>query len=111
MPEPVLSSERDASPVGPVRPFPWHCPRCGRKEVNRTVISYQCQRLYQGQPIMVSISDLAVPKCGHCGELIFEYLAEQQIDRAFHEQTNALNNADRACKEDAAVKPDKALVG
>jgi hypothetical protein len=84
MPEPVLSSEPDASPVRPVRPFPWHCPRCGRKEVNRTVISYQCQRLYQGQPIMVSISDLAVPKCGHCGELVFDYLAEQQIDRAFH---------------------------
>ncbi len=109
MPEPLLSHEPDASPVRPVRPFPWHCPRCGRKEVNRTVISYQCQRLYQGQPIMVSISDLAVPKCGHCGELVFDYLAEQQIDRAFHEQTNALNNADGACKEDAAVKPDKAL--
>jgi uncharacterized Zn finger protein len=84
MPEPVLSSELDASPV---RSFPWHCPRCGRKEVNRTVISYQCQRLYQGQPIMVSISDLAVPKCRNCGELVFDYLAEQQIDRAFHKQT------------------------
>src|ERR1700730_3670827 len=91
MPDPVLSSERDASPVRPVRPFPWHCPRCGRKEVNRTVISYQCQRLYQGQPIIVSISDLAVPKCGHCGELVFDYLAEQ---------TKALNNADGASKKD-----------
>jgi len=93
MPEPVLPPELDASPVRPVRPFPWHCPRCGRKEVNRTVVSYQCQRLYQGQPIIVSISDLAVPKCGNCGELVFDYLAEQQIDRAFQEQTSASRSA------------------
>jgi hypothetical protein len=96
MPEPVLFSEPDPSPASP---FPWRCPRCGRKEVSRTVISYECQRLYQGQPIMVSISDLAVPKCGNCGELVFDYLAEQQIDRAFHEQTRASNNADGARDE------------
>jgi hypothetical protein len=82
-PEPVLSSQPDGSPG---RPFPWRCPRCGRKEVNRAVISYQCQRLHNGQPVSVTISDLAVPKCGHCGELVFDYLAEQQIDRAFQEQ-------------------------
>lgn len=83
-PEPVLSSEPDRSPG---RPFPWRCPRCGRKEVSRTVISYECQRLYRGQPITLAISDLAVPKCAHCGELVFDYTAEQQINRAFQEQT------------------------
>ena len=59
------------------------------------MISYQCQRLYQGQPIMVSISDLAVPKCGHCGELVFDYLAEQQIERAVQEQTKTANHCPR----------------
>ena len=54
----------------------------------------------------MAISDLAVPKCGNCGELVFDDLAEQQIDRAFYEQTNALNNADGACEEDAARQPE-----
>jgi hypothetical protein len=84
MPDPVLFSEADGSPV---RPFPWQCPRCGRKEVSRTAIPYQCQRVHQGQPVTVAISDLAVPKCAHCGELVFDYLAERQIDRAFQKQT------------------------
>jgi hypothetical protein len=80
MPEPLLSHEPDASPA---RPFTWFCPRCRHQEVRRTVIPYQCQRFYQGQPITVAISDLAVTKCGNCGELVLDYIADQQIDRAF----------------------------
>jgi hypothetical protein len=36
----------------PGRPFPWFCPRCRRQEVWQATVPYQCQRLYEGQPII-----------------------------------------------------------
>src|SRR5260370_301852 len=74
------------------RPFPWFCSRCRRKEVWRTTIAYACQRLYQGRPISIVVAELAVPRCAHCGELDFDYEADDQINRAFEEQTRALSN-------------------
>lgn len=95
MSEPLTQAKQTPAPA---RPFPWFCPKCRRKEVQRTVISYQCQRSYAGQAILVVMSDLAVPKCGHCGELVFDYEAEQQIERAFQAQINASNGTDRTAK-------------
>jgi hypothetical protein len=51
-------------------------------------VPYQCQRFYQGQPITVVVAELAVPRCAHCGELDFDYEAEEQINRAYQEQIN-----------------------
>jgi hypothetical protein len=65
------------------RPFPWYCPRCRQKTVWRTIVNYQCQRLDHGQADQVIVPDLAVPKCASCGELVFDYLAEDQINTAF----------------------------
>lgn len=65
------------------RPFPWPCPKCRRKEVRRTTISYQCQRVFHNQPVTISVTELAVPQCGHCGELVFDYEAEEQLNRAY----------------------------
>lgn len=75
----------------PARPFPWFCPNCRRKEVRRVVIPYQCQLVCNGQPITVVLPDLAVPKCSNCGELIFDYEADHQINRAFEEQSRHLS--------------------
>jgi hypothetical protein len=74
------------------RPFPWFCPRCRRKEVRRAVISHECPRLLNGQPISVLVANLSVPRCDNCGELVFDYLAEEQINQAFHAQTKALRD-------------------
>src|SRR5439155_11202049 len=87
MSEPLTRSD---SAERPTRPFPWFCPRCRRKEVRRTTIPYECQRLYDGQPITVVVPELAVPKCGNCGELDFVYVAEEQINRAYQAQIEAL---------------------
>jgi hypothetical protein len=54
-------------------------------------IPYRCERLHNGQPVTVVLAALAVPRCGHCGELVFDYAAEEQINQAFHEQTSALS--------------------
>jgi hypothetical protein len=88
MPEPT-------TPMPPAeprsRPFPWFCPRCRRKEVWRTTLPYECQRIYRGKPITIVIPALAVPRCGNCGELDFDYEAEEQINRAYTAQTEALS--------------------
>jgi uncharacterized protein with ATP-grasp and redox domains len=74
------------------RPFPWHCPRCRHKEVRRHVIPYQCERAHQGQIVTVVVNDLAVPKCDNCGELVFDYVAEEQINQVLHAQFVAMND-------------------
>lgn len=73
---------------GQARPFPWFCPKCRRKEVRRTCIPYQCQLQYHGQPVTVILDQLAVPQCAHCGELVFDYDADEQINRAYRAQTS-----------------------
>jgi len=90
MPEPVTDSELAASAAS--RPFPWYCPNCRRKEVRRVTIPYQCQLEHNGQHMMVVVSDLAVPRCANCGELVFDYEADNQINRAFEQQIRALGN-------------------
>jgi hypothetical protein len=85
MPKPLVSPE-PAETQG--RPFPWFCPRCRRKEVRRVTIPYQCQRRSRGQPVTVLLSRLDVPQCQNCGELVFDYVAEEQINRAFEAQTS-----------------------
>jgi hypothetical protein len=65
----------------------WFCPKCRRKEVRRVTIPYECQLQYQGYAVTVVVPDLAVPKCGNCGELVFDYEADDQINRAFEAQT------------------------
>jgi hypothetical protein len=74
------------------RPFPWFCPNCRRKEVRCETIPYQCQRFHDSQPLTVVLSALNVPKCANCGELVFTYDTERQIDLAYREQTEALRN-------------------
>ncbi len=66
----------------PARPFPWFCPKCRRKAVRRVTIPYRCERLHNGHPITVVLENFSVPRCDHCGELVFDYDAEQQIKEA-----------------------------
>jgi hypothetical protein len=61
------------------RPFPWVCPKCRKKEVRRAVIAYSAERLHDGRLIAVHIPNLGVPQCGNCGELVFDYAADEQI--------------------------------
>jgi hypothetical protein len=98
-------STQNGSVQRPGRPFPWFCPRCRHKEVWQVTVPYQCQRLHNGQPITVTLASLTVPKCAHCGELVFNYEAEQQINEAYKAQTAA------ACEETSkAVAPAQPTV-
>jgi hypothetical protein len=89
MPEPETES---VSVHTQGRPFPWFCPNCRRQEVRCATIPYECQRLFSGQPITVVLPALNVPQCANCGELVFTYHTEEQINLAFRAQTDALRN-------------------
>jgi hypothetical protein len=99
MPEPLMS---EGTAEKRTRPFPWYCPKCRRQEVTRVTIPYQCQRVHNGQSITVTLPNLSVPRCGHCGELVFDYDAEEQINR--HVSIAADNEAK---KDHPCVAPDK----
>jgi hypothetical protein len=73
--EPTLNGLQQ--PTG--RPFPWFCPKCRKQEVRLATIAYRAERLQDGQVIAVDIPELEVPKCANCGELVFNYTAEEQI--------------------------------
>ena len=72
------------------RPFPWYCPKCRHKEVRPATIPYQCAMSVNGQPVTVTLTALTVPRCGNCGELVFDYDADEQLSQALRLQTKGL---------------------
>ena len=78
MPESQINGNQQA--LG--RPFPWICPKCRKKEVRLATISFQTERLHEGALFAVTIPNLTVPKCANCGELVFNYAADEQIQGA-----------------------------
>jgi hypothetical protein len=58
--------------------------------VQRTTIRYEFQRLFNNRPVTTTLDDLAVPRCGNCGELVFDYEAEERLKQAFENHTRAL---------------------
>ena len=55
-------------------------------------IPYQCERLHNQRSITVVLPAFHVPKCGNCGELVFTYYTEDQINLACQAQTSDLDN-------------------
>ena len=58
-----------------------------------TTIAYQTERLYEGRLIAVDIPNLDVPQCANCGELVFNYGADEQILDAVKTQAGVLRSA------------------
>ena len=79
-----------ADPRTSSRPFPWYCPKCRRKEVRPVVIFYRCEMAHDGRLHAVEVPELTVPRCGHCGELVFNEGAEAQVRRALRSQLRQL---------------------
>jgi hypothetical protein len=83
------------------RPFPWRCPRCREKAVRREKLAYQCKRTHGEAVVTLSIPDLEVPKCGNCGELVFDYVAEEQINQAYRKLAITEKNGSTGSKNAA----------
>ncbi len=82
MPEQVLSPEKKPEE----KPFPWRCPKCRQPTVNRVTMPYRCQRTHNGRVVTVEIADLVVPRCSNCGELVFDYAADERIRSVLRNQ-------------------------
>ena len=96
MPEPLLSGNQQAT----ARPFPWICPKCRKKEVRPAAISYQAERLHKGKLAAVTIPHLTVPKCANCGELVFNYAADEQIIAAIHAHVAGISSETKRTSQD-----------
>lgn len=102
MPEPETTGTQQ--PAG--RPFPWFCPKCRRKEVRPVTIPYHTTGLHEGRLVSAYVPELVVPRCGKCGELVFDYTADEQLSKAVEVQAAAESpnvNGDGASGE--AVRP------
>jgi hypothetical protein len=82
MPEHVLSVEKQPAE----KPFPWRCPKCRQPTVTRVTMPYSCKRTLGNHVVTVEVPNLAVPRCSNCGELVFDYAADEQIRAAFRTQ-------------------------
>ena len=73
------------------RVFPWRCPECGKKEVRPAVISHTSQIKHDGRLYNVEVAQLRVPRCGACGEIVFDNDADEQIARALRDKLGLLS--------------------
>lgn len=73
------------------KPFPWRCPECGKKEVRAAQVAYTTEIKHEGRLYTVAIPELSVPRCGACGELVFDVRADEQIARALRNQLGLLS--------------------
>jgi hypothetical protein len=67
--------------------FPGDVRAVAKKSVWREKIHYKCRRAHGGTSIGIEIHDLSVPRCRECGELVFDYVAEAQINNAIKAAT------------------------
>jgi putative zinc finger/helix-turn-helix YgiT family protein len=72
------------------KPFPWRCPECGKKEVRPATIRHTSQIKHDGRLYEISVPELRVPKCGACGELVFDNVADEQIGQALRQHLGLL---------------------
>jgi putative zinc finger/helix-turn-helix YgiT family protein len=74
------------------RPFPWRCPECGKKEVRLATVNHISQIKHDGRLHTVPMPRLRVPRCGACGELVFDNDSDEQIARALRDQLGLLSS-------------------
>ena len=79
-----------ATQTARVRPFPWRCPECGKKDVRPETVVHTSQIKHDGRMYRVEVPELRVPRCGSCGELVFDNEADEQIAAAFRYQLGIL---------------------
>src|SRR5438093_876976 len=74
------------------RPFPWRCFKCLKKEVYPTAMPYQAKISHDGQLHILEIPALVIPKCRACGELDFDYAADEQVRQALRDHLGLLTS-------------------
>ena len=93
------------------KPFPWRCPECGKKEVRPATVQHTSQIKHDGRLYRVEIPGLCVPKCGVCGELVFDNEADEQIAQALREQLGLLSGGQIRTNREELGLSQRSLAG
>jgi putative zinc finger/helix-turn-helix YgiT family protein len=93
------------------KPFPWRCPECGKKEVRPATVQHTSQIKHDGRLYTVEIPRLCVPKCGVCGELVFDNEADEQIAQALREQLGLLSGGQIRTNREELGLSQRSLAG
>src|SRR5436853_6556533 len=96
-----------ATPRPAGRPFPWFCPRCRKKEVWQDTIPYRARGVREGRSVTVDMPRLTVPRCRNCGELLFDYSADEQVLQALDAQAPRVDSDANGAGPAGGVKKPK----
>lgn len=77
-----MKPEAQGERVSAGKPFPWRCPECGKREVQRATVRHVSAIRHDGRLYEIEVPALRVPKCAACGELVFDNDADGQIAQA-----------------------------
>jgi DNA-binding transcriptional regulator YiaG len=72
------------------RRFGRRCGECGQKTMALAIVPYEIDINHDGKKYAVSIEQLSVPKCSHCGAIAIDDAAGKQIDDEFRRVANLL---------------------
>jgi putative zinc finger/helix-turn-helix YgiT family protein len=72
------------------RPFPWRCFNCLKDEVYPATIPYAADMKYEGHLHHIAVPSLTIPKCRACGEVVFNYEADDQMFEALRSHVRIL---------------------
>jgi putative zinc finger/helix-turn-helix YgiT family protein len=75
------------------RTFSRKCGHCRQRAVTLTAVPYSTQIDHDGRKYAVTIPDLVVPRCAHCGTISLDDEANRQISAAFRQQARLLSPA------------------
>ena len=67
------------------KPFPRHCPECGKLKVQPATIAYDAEVKHDGRVYAFPIPALRANKCAACGEVLFSNVTDDQISQALRE--------------------------
>jgi putative zinc finger/helix-turn-helix YgiT family protein len=72
------------------RPFPWRCSNCHKEEVYPATIPYAADIKHDGRLHHIEVHELKIPKCKTCGEVVFNYEADDQMLQALRSHLRLL---------------------
>jgi putative zinc finger/helix-turn-helix YgiT family protein len=73
------------------KPFPRHCPECGKLEVQPAIIPYDAEVKHDGRLYAFLIPALQVNRCAACGEVLFSNVTDNQISQALREHLTLMS--------------------
>jgi len=87
---PLESEQKIKRPQNAERPFPWRCRHCGNLEVQPGTTRYTATVRHDGRLHTFDVSELRLPICRSCGELVFTGEADRQVTEGLRSHLNLL---------------------